>query len=235
MVALPLSSALMLPKSPTWRSPVCGLPCGLLSGLKCGPADVASGAEQSPNSWTWNACIPGVNPMISPLISTSSPCCVNQIVPCVLLPLVACRTHTALWTPFIPCLSCCSASAALKKAMGSSKANVTMPSFFIATPFSAENRPGRPCANRVGQRQAYRFTKSPLKLKVCTARAPGYRVLYKNPSGPSGESPGNRCADAVKIAQGFRLTGGGTLNTGMGVGVYGWGATGTVVGTGTAW
>src|SRR6476659_10473334 len=49
----------MLPRSPAWRCASVGAACGIPPGLKCPPAEEASGAEQSPLSWTWSPWVPG--------------------------------------------------------------------------------------------------------------------------------------------------------------------------------
>ena len=74
-VALPLASALILGISPAWLCVLPGCPCALPSGLKWPAALIASGAEQSPFSWTWNPCSEfGLRPLTLAFTKTSLPC-----------------------------------------------------------------------------------------------------------------------------------------------------------------
>src|SRR5262249_5342884 len=81
--------------SPSWRAVASGPACGWLVGLKCAPAELASAALQSPNSWTWKPCFPGVRPVISAWTWTPSATGVNVTVPLSLLPAVGCSTAIA--------------------------------------------------------------------------------------------------------------------------------------------
>jgi hypothetical protein len=56
--------------------------------LKCPPALVASGALQSPFSWIWNPCEPGVNPLISAMTLTPFASCLKMTFPWAVLPCV---------------------------------------------------------------------------------------------------------------------------------------------------
>lgn len=69
ILAEPLAPASIFPKSPACRISASGAPCSFLFGLKCGPADVQP-FVLSPNSWTWNPCLPGAKPVISPVTVT---------------------------------------------------------------------------------------------------------------------------------------------------------------------
>lgn len=69
-LATPCALGSMLPKSPAWRTAASGAPCSLPCGLKWGPADMHP-FVLSPNSCTWNPCLPGVRPDTSPLTFTA--------------------------------------------------------------------------------------------------------------------------------------------------------------------
>src|ERR687884_277655 len=56
-------------------------------GLKCPPALVAFGSEQSPFSWMWTPCSPGVAPCTSTWTATPSPAWVKRALPEVVLSL----------------------------------------------------------------------------------------------------------------------------------------------------
>src|SRR6185503_1023846 len=79
----------MLPKSPLGRALSFGPACGLPAGLKWAPADIASGAEQSPFSWTCSPCTPGGAFSTSTTILTPRPSTsVNLAVPVTVDPLL---------------------------------------------------------------------------------------------------------------------------------------------------
>lgn len=70
--ALPFSSAVTLPRSPTCLSSSFGPPCFFDRGLKWAPA-VVQPCVLSPNSWTWNPWSPLVNPSMNPFRTTGPP------------------------------------------------------------------------------------------------------------------------------------------------------------------
>ncbi|MNT17682.1 hypothetical protein D3C72_1528460 [compost metagenome] len=95
--ALPLASAVRLFMSPAWCSGMVIWPCGLPDGLKWPPALIASGAEQSPFSWTWKPCeVPGGRPVTATTTITPAACWSNVTRPAVLVPLLDCNGAAAL-------------------------------------------------------------------------------------------------------------------------------------------
>ncbi|SPC19083.1 hypothetical protein CO2235_MP100005 [Cupriavidus oxalaticus] len=99
---LPLASAVTLFMSPAWCSGMVIWPCGLPPGLKWPPALIASGAEQSPFSWTWKPwTVLGGRPVIEAVISTPPGCCWKVTVPAVLVPLLGCSCAAAR-APLVP-------------------------------------------------------------------------------------------------------------------------------------
>ncbi|SCU88949.1 hypothetical protein CNECB9_4870007 [Cupriavidus necator] len=94
---LPLASAVTLFMSPAWWSGMVIWPWGLPVGLKWPPALIASGAEQSPFSWTWKPCTElGGRPVIAAVIITPPGCCWKVTVPAVLVPLLGWSVAVAL-------------------------------------------------------------------------------------------------------------------------------------------
>src|SRR4029079_8926990 len=77
-----------------WAAAV-GAPWACLPGFQWSPAEVASGALQSPFSCRWKPCSPGVRPVTSPVTCSPPSAFVKLIVPAALLPEAAARVTVA--------------------------------------------------------------------------------------------------------------------------------------------
>src|SRR5262249_50444601 len=97
------------------------------------PADVPSGAEQSPNSWTWKPCLPGLRPVILPETFTPPSAFVNVTDPATLLP----DAEERLATAFV-------AGAARTTAAGRARTRTPRLSFITRSPFLEVDQTLRP-------------------------------------------------------------------------------------------